>query len=99
MKPGILYVLKNKHYEDYFKIGRTRDLKARLYHYNGASPEDVVTVQYQSYPFKDSVKAERMLMTKLGKATGRLEWYDAADIDTAIDTIIYLEGLEEDNLI
>lgn len=71
---GFLYVVVNKAWPGYCKLGRTFDLEKRLRAYQTASPKRDFAFSYHRH-FQDVLAAERALKAWLPGLKAQGEWY------------------------
>lgn len=77
MKEGFIYIISNKNIADYFKIGVTIDIEARLRVYQTSDPNREFTVEY--YVFHPEVyEAEKKIRESLKHFAKNIkgEWYN-----------------------
>ena len=83
MSSGYLYIITNKSWPGWIKIGTTRNLKTRLQTYQTSSPfrnyEVIYSINHPEY-----LQAERNIKLQMTRFAKRIknEWYEV-DIDVA----------------
>jgi hypothetical protein len=90
-RKGVLYVIINKHYPDFIKIGKSYNFTQRLHVYNTGSPMPCIDVKYISLEMEDSLVAEQELIKHLGEPSYKQEWYPVELLDKAIIKIMSME--------
>lgn len=90
---GVIYIIINKYYPDYFKIGRTSNIVQRLHVYNSSFPIPCIDTKYISLEFNNTQEIETLLLTYLGSSDLKNEWYTVDKYDRALLKIIELESI------
>lgn len=87
---GFLYIIENKAWPNYYKIGMTLDTEERLRSYQTYSPKrDYVLRSYRF--FKNRRQAEKELHKLLENERAEGEWFELPDV------IIFLEKIKQIN--
>lgn len=83
MSSGYLYIITNKSWPGWIKIGTTRNLKTRLQTYQTSSPFRNYEVMY-SIKHPEYLQAERNIKLQMTRFAKRIknEWYEV-DIEVA----------------
>ena len=92
-KAGYVYIISNKAFEGYYKIGITYDIKKRLRSYQTSSPYRDYKIEYYIH-HPDCRAAEKQIheMMKYFALNKRNEWFE---IDLNIAKVRLDETLEE----
>lgn len=79
-KEGFIYIVIDKVFPDFIKIGRTTDLTKRMSSYNANKPYDTARVYLISKKFSNVLEVEkeilRVLYENIEPTTFRLEWFE-----------------------
>ena len=92
MSPGYLYIITNKSWPGWIKIGTTRNLKTRLQTYQTGSPfrdyEVIYSIKHPQY-----LKAEQNIKYQMQRFAKQIknEWYE---VDIEIAKVRLLEQLD-----
>ena len=92
MSSGYLYIITNKAWVDWVKVGTTRNLKNRLRTYQTSSPhrdyEVIYSIEHPKY--LQAEKNIKLQMSRFAKQT-KNEWYE---VDIEIAKVRLLEQLD-----
>ena len=94
---GYMYIIKDKAFPDWVKVGRTVDPKKRLQAYNSDKPFPTSSYTNISKCFVDVIEAERVILEKMytlaSPSTASREWFEIEHLSTIQKLIV----LAEDN--
>ena len=88
---GFIYILQDKAFPEFFKIGRTADMLKRLAEYNSDKPYPSTYLTHISKCFADVISVEKKILEYLYKTTSptafKLEWFEIAQLPLAIQLL------------
>lgn len=95
---GYLYILHDKAFPDYIKVGRTTDVRKRLIGYNSDKPFPTARMLYISKLFDDANDVERRILEYMydntPPTTLTREWFEIEYKEMIIEVIERIEKLE-----
>lgn len=94
-KEGFLYIISNSNFPNYYKIGVTTDISARLRNYQTSSPHRDYTMEYYvKHP--DCYKAEKQIRENMRYFATDIknEWYR---VDLGVAKARLDDTLQEEN--
>jgi len=96
---GFMYVLEDKMFPEFIKVGRTTDCKKRLTGYNSDKPFPTAKMLFISEMFENVNEVERRILSYMydvsAPSTLSKEWFLASQKQKIIDIITKAETLEE----
>lgn len=88
---GYMYIVVDKMFPDWVKIGRTNDPKKRLQAYNSDKPFNTCSYIHMSESFVDVIEVERMILElayeNAAPSTTSKEWFVVGEIDNLVSYI------------
>jgi NAD-dependent SIR2 family protein deacetylase len=105
LREGFLYIIQNKAWKGYYKIGKAVNIKNRLVSYNTATPFNDFEVLYKIKVKRPGIY-EQEIIDEYGEylAEGQTEWYKLTKkkleeimhyLDTKDENVIYEEWLND----
>lgn len=87
---GLVYLIENPSFPDYYKVGMTLDIKGRLSHYQTYDPHRKFTIAHYHLVYNRRL-AEKKILNSFSVDVEKGEWIKKIDVDKFLEIINTVE--------